>query len=452
MGGYMSLSKKILTCVLGVMLVGAGILPLLSVSAETVEEKEARLRRELAAVEQQIAQNQAQLNETKKQSASIERDIAILDSEIKAAQLKIQAHNINIQRLGKDINTKEVVIGELESSIERGKESLAELVRKTNEFDDYSMIEVMLSNQDLSEFFEDVDSFNKIKESIHIAFIEIRGDKQANEEQKEQLTVQKASETDAKFSVESQKKIIESKEAEKQKLLAVSKSTEQSYEQVIADRQKVAAQIRATLFALRDTAAIPFGDALAYANASSKATGVRPAFLLAILQQESNLGQNVGTCNRPTDPEEKKWYNIMPGPNDNSWRDDQTIYKDIMSRLGLTPEDRPLSCPWQGGWGGAMGPSQFIPTTWHAYEYRVANAVGASVANPWMPQHAFMASALYLADLGAGAGGYTAERTAALKYYAGSNWSNPANAFYGDQVVQRAETIQKTMIDPLEGI
>ena len=448
----MILSKRTFLYVFVGAIVFAGLLSAISVSAESVEEKESRLRAELATVEEQIAQNQAQLNKAKQQTASVERDIAILDAEIKSAQLKIQAHNINIQRLGKDINTKVQVIGELEESIVRGRESLAELIRKTNEFDDFSMIEVMLSNQDLSEFFDDVESFTAIKESINAAFVEIRDDKQANEEQKDQLNTQKNQETDAKFSVESQKKIIEQKEAEKQRILAINKSTEKTYEQVIAERQQVAAQIRATLFALRDTAAIPFGDALAFANAASKSTGVRPAFLLAILQQESNLGENVGTCNRPGDAEEKKWYNIMPGPNDNSWRDDQTIFKDIMKRLGMGTDGVPLSCPWNGGWGGAMGPSQFIPTTWHAYEYRVANAVGASVANPWTPQHAFMASSLYLGDLGAGAGGYTAERTAALKYYAGSNWNKPANAFYGDQVVQRADNIQKNMIDPLEGI
>lgn len=420
-------------------------------SAETVEEKEARLRSELAEVEKQIAQNQAVLNQTRQQSASIERDIAILDAEIKSAQLKIQAHNINIQRLGKDINTKEQVIGELEDSIERRRESLATLIRRTNQIDDISMVEVILSNDDLSDFFNDVETFNEIKQSIHTSLDEIKGVKVENEEQKQELSVEKDRETDAKFSVEAEKRKIEEKEAEKQRLLAINKSTEKTYEQIIAERQQKAASIRAALFALRDTAAIPFGDALAFANQASKATGVRPAFLLAILQQESNLGQNVGTCNRPGDPPEKRWRAIMPGPNDNSWRDDQTIFVDIMKRLGLSPDSVPLSCPWQGGWGGAMGPSQFIPTTWHAYEYRVANTVGASVANPWTPQHAFMASALYLADLGAGAGGYTAERTAALKYYAGSNWSLPKNAFYGDQVIQRAENIQKNMIDPLEG-
>ena len=38
------------------------------------------------------------------------------------------------------------------------------------------------------------------------------------------------------------------------------------------------------------------GDALVYAQEAGKKTGVDPAFILAILQQESNLGANVGSC------------------------------------------------------------------------------------------------------------------------------------------------------------
>lgn len=133
----------------------------------------------------------------------------------------------------------------------------------------------------------------------------------------------------------------------------------------------------------------------------------------------------------------------MPGPNDNSWRDDQAIFLKITKQLGLDPETTPLSCPLAGGWGGAMGPSQFIPATWDAYSGRVASAVGVSVASPWNPEHAFTATALYVRDLGAAAGGYSAEKTAALKYYAGSNWNLPKNQFYGNSVSSHATDFQE---------
>jgi len=78
--------------------------------------------------------------------------------------------------------------------------------------------------------------------------------------------------------------------------------------------------------------------------------------------------------------------------------------------------------------------------------------LGGITPDPWDPEHAFVASALYLSDLGAAQGGFTAERRAALKYYAGSNWNKPKNAFYGNQVMQKAEDIQQNMIEPLQEV
>jgi hypothetical protein len=57
-----------------------------------------------------------------------------------------------------------------------------------------------------------------------------------------------------------------------------------------------------------------------------------------------------------------------------------------------------------------------------------------------------MASALYLADLGAVSGSYTAERNAACKYYSGRACSDSINTPYGDQVMAKAAGIQ-TNID-----
>lgn len=100
-----------------------------------------------------------------------------------------------------------------------------------------------------------------------------------------------------------------------------------------------------------------------------------------------------------------------------------------------------------------MGPSQFIPSTWAIYGGfvnigtgwiydRGSDAIrqvrGGSVpANPFNNQDAFIATALLLRDNGAN-GSYSGDRLAALRYYAGwGGASNPANAFYGDQVMNR---------------
>lgn len=422
----------------------------------SVAKREAELRAELAKTEKEIAQWTITLNSKRQESASFERDAEILAAKIEQAKLVIKAKNLAIQTLGKDITAKEQTIGQLVAKIDRSKESLSELVRKTNEMDSYTIVEVALSNKNISEFFEDADSYSTLEESMNGLIEDVRQTKNLTEAERNTLDQKRNQETDAKVAIETEKRAVEKNEAEKRELLRVSKNQEKTYEQTLKEKQARAAQIRSALFALRDTAAIPFGKALTFANEVHEKTGVRPAFLLAILTQETNLGANVGTCNRPGDPKEKRWQAIMPGPADiaagKSRRNDEDAYLRIINKLGFDPESMPLSCPWNGGWGGAMGPSQFIPTTWESYEGQVAAALGKRVVNPWEPEDAFMASGIYLSELGAGAATFTAERTAALKYYAGGNWSNPANAFYGDGVMQKAQNIQENMIDPLQGL
>jgi hypothetical protein len=60
--------------------------------------------------------------------------------------------------------------------------------------------------------------------------------------------------------------------------------------------------------------------------------------LLAILTQETNLGQNVGTCNRPTDPPNKS-YKVIMNPKDRDY------FVQITQELGMDPNATPVSCP-----------------------------------------------------------------------------------------------------------
>ena len=78
--------------------------------------------------------------------------------------------------------------------------------------------------------------------------------------------------------------------------------------------------------------------------------------------------------------------------------------------------------------------------------------IPADDVNPWNPRDAFMATAIYMRDLGANSGSFTAEKNAACKYYSGAACSStrrPPNMSYGTSVMSIAEKIQTTMIDPL---
>jgi membrane-bound lytic murein transglycosylase B len=430
-------------------------LPVQVVHAETTEEREARLRKELEQVEKEQRETEAILKGAQAQSASLERDILILNTKIKAAQLNIKSKQLLIETLSKDINKKEATIGTLEDRIDRGKDTLAQLIRKTNEMDVYSLPEVFLSNQNLSDFFIDVDTFNSVEASLYDTFEDIRDVKSKTETEKNVLDKRKSQELDAKKVIEQEKKNIEAAELDKKNLLIVSKNEERGYEAVLAQKRARAAEIRAALFSLRDAEAIPFEQALQFATVASAQTGVRPAFLLAILTQESALGKNVGSCYL-TDPKTGAGASVRSGntfPNVMKPTRDVEPFIEITEALGRDPFKTLVSCPQSIGWGGAMGPAQFIPSTWNLFKARIAKLLGKKQADPWNPMDAFMASAVYLGDLGASSQTYTTERNAACRYYSGRACDPYSiNITYGTQVMTKADNIQRTMIDPLQGL
>ena len=222
---------------------------------------------------------------------------------------------------------------------------------------------------------------------------------------------------------------------------------ETAYAQVLAERERRAAEIYARLFPLRDTEGIQFGEAVTYAKVASGKTGVRSVLILAVLSQESDLGKNVGNCyvtNLATGNGKGKntgtpFVGVMKAPRDT------VPFERITSALGKDWKTTPVSCPQASGYGGAMGPTQFIPSTWELFEERIKVALGAPATNPWNAQHAIMATGLYLADVGAGGQTYTSERNAACRYFSGRACPNTGGWIdnYANSVVAKANAFQK---------
>ncbi|KKU49830.1 MAG: hypothetical protein UY47_C0005G0023 [Parcubacteria group bacterium GW2011_GWB1_49_7] len=428
---------------------------------------------ELDKLVQEASEAQKEVDRLRGLGAGFASDIAFLTAKINTAQANIRSKNNQITLLTKDIAVKQSQINVLDTRIGRGRAAIADILRKTNDINSYSLVEAVLSDKNLSEFFVDMDTYASTEDALSELFAELRTVKKLTESEKAALAKKREAEAAAKAAMEAAKKEVEVVNAEKKTLLAINDANKKTYEQVVTDRQVKAAKIRAELFQLLDIRPIEFGDALKYAEIASAKTGVRPAFILAILQYESKLGANVGRCNRPQDV--KKWQDIMPGPlhysnylkngktcngpnSPCSYRDDQSAFVRIISEIDRysSPEGVPLSCPQVAGWGGAMGPAQFIPTTWELFKSRISNALNIRTPDPWNPEHAITAMALYLSELGAGTQDWTNERTAACKYNSGRtcyvNGKAGPGLSYGVNVMSIAESIQRDKIDPLQNL
>jgi len=414
----------------------------LTLTASSSDGDKELCKKELANIEAQLQDLLNKQKEQQKHTGTLKGDVNYLTSQINALLAKIKARGLVIAQLKVSIKEKVGKIVSLNEKIEREHESLAQLLRNTNEFDNANMVHLVLSDSVLSSFYSDVESYASIKEAVQASVDTIRGVKSETEEEKKELEKKQNAETDAKSDLETAQKKVKQSEADKKQLLSISKNQEAAYQALATQKRAQAAKIRAALFPLAGTTQkIEFGTALQYANAAKAKLGIDPAFLLAILTQESNLGANVGQCYL-TD----STTGVGAGKNTgtvfiNTMKPTRDVqpFLAITKALGLDPYKTAVSCPIAGvaGWGGAMGPAQFIPSTWQIFTSRLQTALGR-YASPWVPEDAFLASAMYLTDLGAYGPSVSAQLVAACKYYG----SGGTTCSYGQSVQRLRATIQ----------
>ncbi|TSC82427.1 MAG: Uncharacterized protein G01um101419_583 [Parcubacteria group bacterium Gr01-1014_19] len=384
--------------------------------AQSPSEREA-LERQLAELEGQIAQHEATVNEYKKQGATLKGEVNSLNSKISKLEISL--------------NKTEIVSAE--DRLATNKSALAKLIRRLNEDENSGLVEVMLKNPKLSDFFGNLNNILAVKDSLSVTVAKVTELRGELLDQKEALANKRKEAAALKAYQDSQKLSVSKTKQEKDALLKQTKGQESKFQALLLETRKSAAQIRSRIFEFLGGGEMSFDEAYQFAKFAEQATGIRAAFILAILDKESALGQNVGKCG----------YKTAMHPTR-----DVPLFLALTASLSINPDTITVSCANRdGAYGGAMGPSQFIPSTWNLYKDRVAEITGHNPASPWNNGDAFVGTALYLKDAIRGCESIYSkqidrERCAAAKYYAGGRWRSHLWG-YGDRVATKAQQFQQ---------
>ncbi len=393
--------------------------------------------------DEQSAQIAEDLTKTSQQKNTLQNKISSLKKKVKNLEYQINQSTVMVKDLNMQIDDTQLSIDKTSSQIENSQEQIANILRAQHEEDQKPSFVILLEGN-LSDFFSNLAYLEGLNSKVSELLESTVDLKSYLEGQKGKMDgeVDQLQKTIALQSL--QKKENEQNKKEQEQYL---KLTEAQYQQQLKEKQdneQKSAKIRARLFQMVGVEKAPtFGEALEVAKSAAALVGIRPAFLLAIISQESAIGKNVGQC-VVVDTATGTGKRISTGaavirvmkPGR-----DIPFFMQITSVLGRDPFNTPVSC-WipayskgsPTGWGGAMGPAQFIPSTWNLFADRLMGLLGVA-ANPWAIKDSFTASGLYLADLGANAKTTTAESRAAAKYYG-------AAGSYNRMVMRRATCIQ----------
>ncbi len=431
-----------LTLILAIILLLMGFTPPMAelfvfaeISAD-LNAQEVEAEAKLKDLELKISQYREAISENQQKVKSLKTEITIFDDQIKSLELEIQRTELLTKKLDKQINSKEKSIREIEREFDLEKTTLAELAREIRKYDDKSFLEVLLNKDNFSDFIAELKSLEDFNNQVQEELKKITKAKTELEKEKEDLTNEKEELAALKKLQDQQKIDVEKTKKERKTLLEQTKGQENLFNQLLKKTKSDIEAIKNKLYFLEglvSDGALRFEDAYRFAKYAGTYTGIRPAFLLAILSRESELGKNIGK---------------------GSWRVDmkpsqRQYYLQICRELEIDPDKYPVSKKQWYGWGGAMGPAQIMPATWLGYKAKIIEITGNDPPSPWNVKDAFVASALYLVNKGAGEKTTNAEWKAAMMYLAGANWKKDSLRFYGDQVMDLTKQFQE-QIDILE--
>ncbi len=429
-----------------------------NLTSEEVASQREQLENRLAELEEQMAEQEKVINEYQTQGRTLQNEIYSINAQTNKLNLEIEAVNLSLQKLNSDIYETQRQINRTQNSIESHKEALASALQNLYESDKETLVAILLQNSKISDFFNNINDILLVQDNIHDSLNNIVKLRQNLIEQKQELGFEKTDVENLKDIRESRKQQLQYTKYYKADLLEQTQNQESKYQELLEETRQTAAEIRSRIFQLIGGGELKFENAYELAKLAEGATGVRAALTLAILSRESLLGKNVGQCS----------YETAMHPTR-----DIPVFTAIIKKLGLQGDSTvtKVSCPnAHGDYGGAMGPAQFIPSTWAIYggytkngsrwEYNsnkdiIGSITGNKPSNPWRNEDAFAATAIYIKELieSSSCQKYgddydyllphqtLLERCAAAKYYAGSRWWT-YRFWYGDAVVKKAEELQ----------
>lgn len=196
---------------------------------QKIEERNANIEK----LEKEIEQYKTEVDAVGKQAKTLQGSVKSLDltqkklsTDIKVTENKISAANYTLEKVNLEIKNAE-------NSLERSLDSLGGILRSVNENDNSTLIEILLTNRSLSEFWNDVDVMNKLQTGLDEKMNILKELKKQLEEKRGEYQKTKDSLATLKGNLGDQKKIVDISKNEKQSLLKETQNKESNFKKTL---------------------------------------------------------------------------------------------------------------------------------------------------------------------------------------------------------------------------
>ncbi len=359
------------------------------------------------------ATNQAEL--AADQLARISKQLQTSELRLEQTILSISVAQTDIIQTGEDINL-------VHKEISNHRELLRKSMRSLYEYDNASLMNIIFNIDSLSTILNEQRQYQDLQKQI-LSLVNDLHEKQIELTERKNLLLEHRDKQEQLKKLQAyQQGDLSNQRTAKKDFLSLKEQEKASYQNKIMEAKQARTEIKQQIFKLKSVdLEISINDAFSAARFASSLTGVRPALLLAVLKVETNVGEWLGSGKFPDD--------MHPGSRD--------AFIRLTEKLNLDPYKTPISRRPASykGWGGAMGPGQFMPATWESIEARVSALMKKPLPNPYELTDALVGTSIMLADRGAT--DRQKEFEAVNRYLAGPNWLY--HTWYGKRVLAVAK-------------
>jgi murein DD-endopeptidase MepM/ murein hydrolase activator NlpD len=164
---------------------------------------------------------------------NLENEIALLDNQIIEKQLDVQRtqNEIDTVTLEVDLATKQIEMHE--ERIVKEKDLVSSLIKRMNQEDETTPLDVLLDNGTLSDAFARFEEVRKISRDLEMTLEKVKDEKTSLEAEKQKKVEEQTALEDAKQSLKQQTLELESQRNFKTSLVSETQNKEQEFQRIL---------------------------------------------------------------------------------------------------------------------------------------------------------------------------------------------------------------------------
>ncbi len=246
------MKKAIILIILFLFIIQSSSLGVWASLIDNLQEEIDQKEQEIKELEEKAAQYREELKGAQSQKSTLQNQLSTIESRIKKLRNDIYITSARIDNASLKIEHLSLDIDEKENEIDKKKDSIAAMIQTLYEYDQESLIEIVLIKNTFSEFLNQVHYIELLQENVHKDLVVLQGLKIILEEEKTEVEYQRGQLYALNNQLYNQKKIVNDEKQEKDYLLIKTKGQEKQYQSLLNDVLKRQQEIQQDIFELED--------------------------------------------------------------------------------------------------------------------------------------------------------------------------------------------------------